>query len=93
VYYKLRTLIFVQNILHNNVLYSLAAQSKKISCGIVSGRNVKITDEFCLHYWDGRKIFQLDSFKFPEVFSGIVEVEEQTNRIPEMQITGRGTHK
>jgi len=89
-YNKLRILIFVQNICPKDLLDMKAKQSKKISYGIVSNGSLHITKEFYLHCWDGRKLFQLDTFRFPKGFSKILRNKVEKNAITGMQIVGRG---
>jgi hypothetical protein len=87
---KLRILIFVQNICPKDLLDIKAKQSKKISYGIVSNGSLHITKEFYLHCWDGRQLFQLDTFRFPKGFSKILRNKVEKNAITGMQIVGRG---
>jgi len=88
IYYKLRILTFLQNVLLANFLSS--KQSRRISCGIVSGRSLQVTEEFYLHYWDGRKISQLDAFKLPKVCLEVAKKKKIRNTTAGMQIIGRG---
>ncbi|KAH0950089.1 hypothetical protein HN011_007208 [Eciton burchellii] len=81
-----------ENICPKDLLDIKAKQSKKISYGIVSNGSLHITKEFYLHCWDGRQLFQLDTFRFPKGFSKILRNKVEKNAITGMQIVGRGCY-
>jgi len=73
---NLNILMFFQNIVAiNRLIYMRIKQLNNLFYGIVSSKSLCIINEFYVHCWNDRRLYQLDLFRFPKGFLKISDKE------------------